>query len=364
MSKTTKIITIYDTTNYGNRLQNYAVQTVLEGLGFKTETIYFSKRPKIGRLIFYIKFLIQKMTGYRLTSNKDFWKYTAPRVIQFEKFNKKYIRSKAIKKIDDIDDADTEYFVVGSDQVWNPSWYIEGNLRKEMFLLSFAPPEKRICFSPSFGIDSMPEEWLPWFKEQFSKFPVITVREEAGARIVKELTDKDAEVTIDPTLMLDKTDWDKISACPDNIDCSKKYILTYFLGERTQRINDDLQQNASKLDAEIYNLVDKQESEFLNINPSEFIYLISNAELIMTDSFHACIFSFLYSKPFLLYRRQGKDEMMSRMDTLLKNFDLERKYVDSGLPNDFLEHDYSKGYKKLEEERIKVISILKKSMKL
>lgn len=98
-------------------------------------------------------------------------------------------------------------------------------------------------------------------------------------------------------------------------------------------------------------------------DPSEFIYLIANAKLVMTDSFHACVFSFLFNKPFLVYSREGSEgNMMSRMDTLLGKFDLKRKYVDSGLSNDIFECDYSNGYKQLVKERAKVEAFLHKSL--
>ena len=98
------------------------------------------------------------------------------------------------------------------------------------------------------------------------------------------------------------------------------------------------------------------------MGPSEFLYLIAHAELILTDSFHACVFSFIYERTFLVYNRQGTDNMMSRMQTLFTKFNLERKYVDSGLENDIFEYDYTVGKKRLVEEQKKVISFLKESM--
>lgn len=100
--------------------------------------------------------------------------------------------------------------------------------------------------------------------------------------------------------------------------------------------------------------------------PSEFIYLIEHASLVLTDSFHACVFSFLFNKPFLVYSRQSDnmENMMSRIETFLSKFHLERKYVNSGLINDVMECDYIEGFKQLEIERKKVIEFLKMSMKI
>ena len=97
--------------------------------------------------------------------------------------------------------------------------------------------------------------------------------------------------------------------------------------------------------------------------PREFLYLIDHADLVLTDSFHACVFSFIFGKPFRVYPREGKEtNMLSRINTLLKTFSLERKFSESGLKNDWLEHDYSAGYEALKTEREKAKQYLKSSI--
>ena len=77
-------------------------------------------------------------------------------------------------------------------------------------------------------------------------------------------------------------------------------------------------------------------------------------KIVLTDSFHACVFSILFNKPFLVYKRYSSEgDMMSRIKTLLETFKLERKYVDNGLDNDIFECDYEESYKILEIERQK-----------
>lgn len=354
------IVTIYDPIpNYGNRLQNYAVQIVLEKMGCVVETLSFEKSRLSSSQKF--KYLIQKMTHYKLGGNQEFWKLEVPRMISFEKFNKKYINTKRIKKIEQIGNAD--YFVVGSDQVWNPKWYRNSLLKKQIYLLTFVKRKQKICFSPSFSIDRLPDEWEEWFRHYLSDIPYISVREKAGAEIIRKLTGRKAEVTIDPTLMLDEADWNKIACKPENIDCNKNYILTYFLGGRSEQINKDLEKYGKQINADIYNLLDKNQEELYSVDPAGFIYLIAHARLVVTDSFHACVFSFIYNKPFLLYNRIGNEDMLSRMDTLFEIFDLKRKFVESGLENDILENNYKTGRIRLQEERKKVYQFLEKSMK-
>lgn len=358
--KKVTIVTIYDPVpNFGNRLQNYAVQNILENLNCQAETLSFEKPALTGKK--KLKALAQKLSNCSLPGEKDYWRNFPARVNTFARFNKTYIKTRRIRNIAQIRPMD--YYVLGSDQVWNPAWYHEGDMKKELFLLTFARPEQKVCFSPSFGVNELPEEWKPWFKEHLQTFPRLSVREEAGKQIIKDLIGQDAEILIDPTMMLDKSDWLQIAKKPKNIACDQPYILTYFIGGRSDRVNSDLHCMARQHHWQVYNLLDIAQSDLYVTGPSEFVYLISRAQLVLTDSFHACVFSFLFGKPFLVYDRQGTEgNMMSRMNTLLKTFHLERKCVDSGLPNDILECNYQHGYEVLASERQKVINYLKKAM--
>lgn len=352
------VVTIYDPTpNYGNRLQNYAVQHVLENMGCDVTTLSFEKENIT--FLMKLKYLVHRITFYHLTNSKNFWKLFYKKVLKFREFNKRYINTTRINNIGDIKQSD--YYVLGSDQVWNPSWYSSSALKKDLFLLTFCEDNKKVCFSPSFGVTSIPIEWVTWFKEYLGKIPHLSVREEAGAKIIRELTGKDADVLIDPTLMLSAADWNKIAETPKNIDCNKKYVLTYFLGGRSERVNAELKKYKN-MGYEVYNLLDESQPNVYITNPSHFIYLVSHADLILTDSFHACVFSFIYDKPFLVYSREGSERsMMSRLDTLLSKFDIQRKYIDSGLNNDVFEHDYAKGKKILSKEQEKVTEFLVKA---
>ena len=357
-----KIVTIYESEpNYGNRLQNYATYKTLRNFGFSPKTYMFEKSKVDFK--FYVKLLLQKLCCYKLKGDKFYWKYIALKYINFNKFNKKYIPTKKISQIKEINIDKEDFFVVGSDQVWNPKWYY--HLRKDMYLLTFARSEQKVCFAPSFGVTEIPEEWKDFYKTQLETFPKISVREKTGAEIVEQLIGRKAEVIIDPTLMLDDAQWSTIARKPHNVDFSKPYILTYFLGERSERIHCDIEKYAKENDMRVYNLLDNKQPEIYVSGPAEFLYLIKHSSLVMTDSFHACVFSFIFNKPFLVYSREGKgDYMFSRIDFLLETLDLKRKFVDSGLHNEIFECDYSKGNENLAYERKKAINFLKNSMNL
>lgn len=361
--KTATIITIYDPNpNYGNRLQNYATQQILKQEDFDVTTISFLQKTFTKKSL--IKYFVQAITGYRLPGDGIYWRCDAPRHISFERFNKKYIRTRNITSLQDIDNQ-SDYYVVGSDQVWNANWYSSNPLKKDMFLLTFTSPEKKVCMAPSFGISELPTEWEAFFREQLMTFTNLSVREHAGAELIYKLTGRKAEVVIDPTLMLDESEWLKIIEKPLKINCEKKYILTYFLGDRTDEQNRYVQKLAKENGLEVYNLLDVNSPQLYAVSPSEFLYLIKESTLVLTDSFHACAFSFLFKRPFLVYKRNGvENKMFSRIESLLDVLSLQRKFVDNNNPNDVFECDYVESYGRLEQERIRARSFLKKSMGL
>lgn len=356
------IITINELTpNYGNRLQNYASKTIFEQLGADVTTICFDKSPR-SVYILKTKEFLQKIFFYKLPGNLDYWKYDARKILVFEDFTKRYIPQQYITSCEHLAEK-YDYFAVGSDQVWNPNWYESNPLKKDLYLLTFARPEQKICMAPSFGIDELPDAWNDYFKKQLPTFPNLLVREKSGADLIYKLIGQHAEVVIDPTLLLTAEDWLKIAQKPQNIDCNKRYILTYFLGGRSETQDQYIQELAEKHNLAVYNLLDKSNRELFVVDPSEFVYLVAHAELVLTDSFHACVFAFLFNKPFQVFARGGtQTKMFSRIENLLEMFSLERKYVGSGLKNELFECDYEVAFEKLELERLKARTFLNRSL--
>ena len=221
---------------------------------------------------------------------------------------------------------------------------------------------KKICIALSFGVETIPVKWEKWFKEKLSTFNYLSVREEAGARIIKKLIGKKAEVVIDPTLVLEKDEWLKILKKPNSIK-DGAYVLTYFIGGMRSDVRKQLVNYASEKNLKIYNLLDDEQPDLYVTDPCELLYLILHASLVLTDSSHACVFSFLFSIPFYVYNRLGvKENMNSRIDTLLTLLKLNRKCEWSECSNDIWEHDYTEGCKALQGEREKAVLFLKKSL--
>lgn len=354
------VITIFDRNgNFGNKLQNYAVVKTYEKLGLECETIVLEKRITIVEILksyfhCFLRFLYNRkpiVHQYSLKRLKNYARFDG-----YLNLNYDYIKGKNISNSFD-------YFSVGSDQVWNPNFYSYDIKRKDTYFLTFTDSNKKICFSPSFGIDKIPKEWEEWFAQQLRTFRYLSVREHSGANIIKELIGRNASALIDPTLMLKADEWEKISKKPEKVDCSKPYLLTYFLGDCELLEQHNIEKISRNYGMRVYNLLNVYQPLLYTIGPEEFLYLISHASFIATDSFHACVFSFLFNKPFIVYDRKEKNNNMnSRILNFLSTFKLNRKYVNSGLDNDIWEHDYSEGYKQLEIERKKAIDFLKKAL--
>ena len=353
MKRKVAILTINDDTNYGNRLQNFAVQEVLKKHNLDCWTI----RNEIGKYGIY--FYIQKIKDFiKIFIKKD--KITK-RYLEFKKFDKKirysqykidkkHIPSKLYSKYD--------VFFTGSDQVWNPTF----DRFSDIDLLSFAPREKRVSFSASFGINEIPEKYKEDFAKELKKFKNISVREERAKEIVKELTERnDVEVLVDPTMLLTKEDWNKIVKKPQQLK-TDKYIINYFLGELSEEKRKKIEKIAKENNCEIINILDIN-SPFYQTGPSEFLYLEKNAFLVCTDSFHSTIFAILFNRPFIVFDREDNIvKMNSRLETLLKKFDLEDRWYSGVINNELLKVDYSKAYEILEEERKKSDDFLKTAL--
>lgn len=348
------IITMYDNNNFGNRLQNYAVQESLRKLNTETISIKYERdyetkaKHKIKNIIRYFKWFVIKKHKYN-------------KLNLFKKFNKDLnITNKMYncKNIKNIDERTINYYVVGSDQVWNPNF---GRLT-DIELLEFTDKPK-IAFSASFGISELPEEHKEKTRVTLKKFKAISVREDAGKEIINELgIDKDVEVLVDPTMLLSAEEWDRVSNKPKNIKDGEKYILNYFLGKLPEEWDKEIKRIAKENDCKIINILDENDSYFVS-GPSEFLYLEKNAFLVCTDSFHSSVFSIIYDTPFVVFNRKDKHvSMNSRLDTLLSKFGLENRKFNGSISDDLLKCDYSNAKKILEKEKEKSKKFLCKAL--
>ncbi len=372
--KRVAIITINDYNNYGNRLQNYATQEVVKTLGFKVKTIVNKSIYKNNNSI--VNNLIEKVQKNNNRSNKDKYKLVITKIWNWLNRKTQFERTKVFKEFTNNYISETDYcisddnipedlsdrfdfFITGSDQVWNPIFRLGSFIN----FLTFAPKHKRIAYAPSFGISVIPEEYVENYSLWLSQIENLSVREEVGAQIIKELTGRDAIVLVDPTIMLSKAKWLSISKEAPNKP-KKPYLLTYFIGEISKEKKKRIGQIAFANKLEIINLVDFKDKNSYITGPSEFIDYINSTNIFFTDSFHGAVFSILLEKPFIIFDRiEDMVSMNSRIDTLLLNFNLNsRKWKSTRNGIDIFNIDYSHVTPILESERKKALNYLEEAL--
>ena len=319
------VVTIYDMTNYGNRLQNYAVCKSFEKAGVYAETLICEKRVNLLERI--KRRILSEIHALTLPlypiSDLGYIRWC-----KFEKFTRKNIPTRVFYTEDlclpkEINNEYTE-FVAGSDQKWNyefPGRFGNYELHSKDYFLTFANKSKRNSLAASFGITDISEEWEQRYCDWLNSFKNLSVRESTAVELIQKLIGKTAKILIDPTMYLTAEEWRKISSKPKQVDFSKPYLLEYFLSADSN-LNDEIQIMAKNLKLKRYKLWDISEKNLFIVGPDEFLYLIEHATLICTDSYHAAVFSIIFKKPFIIYNRGN---MNSRINTLLQMFELEER---------------------------------------
>ena len=375
--KKAAILTITDYVNYGNRLQNYAAQELLKSFGLEVQSIANvaiperrTKLPINQRIINALKLspltLLYKVIE-KINDRKNKEKYQQGQIAKeksFREYSLKYMQETdfVINRYNFPHDLGEryDYFFVGSDQIWNP------NIRygSSLDFLTFAPKEKRIALSPSFGVSTIPDEFTDCYGEWLSEMNFLSVREQAGADLIKKLTGREAPVLVDPTLMLTKEQWLAVSETGRKKP-AKAYLLTYFIGALSAKRKKILNEIAALKGLEIVQLACLDDIKRYDANPGEFVDYINSASIVCTDSFHAIIFSIQMEKPFVVFDREGKSApMSSRIETLLAKFNFEsRKYSTLQNSTDIFRIDFSHVPEILKNERSKVNDYLKAVLK-
>ena len=349
------IITLVGNNNYGNRLQNYALVKAIRKQGdYEISTIWYNPWNKTIK-DFFKKDIFSFMYGLNnYVRRKSFVKFSNSFTYPTKKT---YYLNDNLKVLDNLYDS----FIIGSDQIWNYEFCNDfGNFEFAMF----ADTKKCSSYSASFGISSIPDNKKSVYKNGLLHLNKISVREDAGAKIVKELTGREAKVVLDPTMLLTADEWEQVEVKP-NTKLPRKYILTYFLGNKTEQQNKEINELSQKYNLEIISLNDKSQQEYYKCGPSEFVYLFHHSELVFTDSFHACVFSILFNKPFFVFDRNeaGITSMNSRLDTLLNKFNLTAQKVNSvANVDDLFKINYNNTIEILNSERKYSYEFLKSAL--
>lgn len=354
------IVTIMDYTNYGNRLQNYAVSHVLQdrfgcegvSLAAVNEKAFYN-----GNYIAWLKDQIAKKCCVVPTFAEKKWGPNITRWANFRNWSKRYIPTRNFyehKALPESLNQEYDMFFAGSDQIWN--YHFSSN-RFDDYFLRFSEDKKKAAICGSFGVEEIPDEWKQTYIDGLSGFAHISVREDAGAGIVKELLGRDVPVLIDPVMLLSREEWLKVAKKP-RVDVSKPYILKYYLGDEAEE--EKLDQWAKENGYEVYELMNDRIPELYSAGPGEFISLIANASLVASDSFHCIAFSVIFRKPFVVYARLGSGNYMtSRLDTLLRKFGFENRWKHLLKPEEYLACDHSHTDEIMSREQEKALNYIR-----
>ncbi len=360
------ILTFHCAHNYGAVLQCYALQETLQSLGHEVEIIDY--RPEYllapyrnfalnryhdSNLFLIIKHLVEEVVLFhkRIRRNKAFSSFIEENLLLSAKFEG--------RRIPDSYDA----YVVGSDQIWNPS--LTGGEFEPLYLADFQfdkLDKKSIAYAASMGKMNFPDDKSEcYFRNCLNGFDAVSVRESALADFIHEHTGLKTDVVLDPTLLADSRIWDRIARKPD---VCGKYVLVYQVGKSADAVR--IAENvARQLGAEVIEMSSwmspkpsRRKKQCLS--PSEFVGMVKYAECVVTTSFHGTAFSAIFRKPFYCIRQGGGVD--SRSESLLRMLGLEERLVEKDFNPIFESVDYSGVDELLENQRKLSLNFIKESL--
>lgn len=358
----------YKSKNYGGNLQAYALcEFIKKEFKCDVEQISFDKKGDNK-----IKYFILKMMGYvKHYKTLLFVNKICKRHSMILKFNKK-IKHSIPYSNSTIYKTNTKYdiFITGSDQVWNPIAVCPA------YLLDFVNEDKiKLSYAASLAVNELSSKTKEMYKKSLNTYNAISVRENNSIELLKDITDKNIKCVLDPTLLLSRDEWDEVC---EEYTIPDKYVFCYFLGDDMSH-RKIAYQYCHKRNFKIvtfphihgiYRACDDSFGDYAlyDVSPSHFLSLIKNAEAVITDSFHACVFSIIYKKEFFVFERRTKKSMGSRIYTLTELFDMKERYLDTEdkMSLNYIEKlnpiDYDKDFKEFEKVKMKSIEFLKANL--
>lgn len=370
--KTVGLTTCY-VDNFGACLQAYALQTTIEKMGYRCEIIPYTPKRALKQYRYPVRVAI-KIRNKLKALYSDEYKFDNLRSQKFQKFRQKYLNFGKGRYIQEktlySNPPQYDYYVTGSDQIWNPLLY--GDKNNKIYFLDFAPKgKKRIAYAPSIGVDKIPSTCEKEMGELIDAFSAVSVREMAGKEIVELVSQKPCRVVLDPTLLLSAKEWSKVAS---KCLIEKPYIFCYLFGN-SEYIGDFVKEVKQQLDLEIV-VVPFTSREYRSehtilkeVGPEDFLSLIKNAELVVTDSFHATAFSINFNTPFYtLYRNTKSDvnNMNSRVISILDMMGLTERLIpdNSHFPSKIVaDCDFSSANRALTERRKEDYAFLENALK-
>lgn len=385
------IVTYVRTDNYGAELQGYALQKKLNLMGYDAEVINIDKveidaatfremalkgivrrlkRNPISGMASIIHIAVNMLRNKWMGGVNDGGAVSsrqARRQDAFKEFWLNAIRHSPYVPLSELYDSEVakkyDVLIAGSDQIWN---YTRTSYLDPYFL-TFAPKGvRKLSYAASFSISNIPESRQEQYRQLINNIDQISVREAEGVDIVRQLTGRDAELVLDPTLLLEKEEW--MGVASGRININEPYVLTYSLNS-SKGYWKIVTSYAKKYGLKIVNLrhdfrdndIPAYQMDVFDAGPREFLYLIAHASLVITNSFHGTIFSINFGVPFLSVINRIS-ETNSRILSILNALGLNAQLMYDDTPdlNRPVSLDYTVAHATLSVERAKSIDFLNK----
>lgn len=332
------VLTLRFHSNFGFIMQAYAMQYVIKQLGHEPYTYYTKvvEEKRINKAKQVIKNcllkLIRKYNGPVIPhwpTNEDYEiidTYTNQFVFDNIALTPYF---SSIKELERYDHRCFEAFIVGSDQVWRE----EFSLNIPTYYFDFVKhPAKKISYAASFGVSKIdyPKSLINKCKRLIRDFSFVSVREKEGVTICRENFGVDAVQVLDPTMLVDDKQYSSL-ADKSTKKYPDKYIITYILDE-TNKSTEFVAKLSKQLDLPVVNILSYKKGKIVTPYPSIYDILkgFRDADFIVTDSFHASVFSILFNRQFCVLKNPYRG--ISRITTLLNTFCISDRIVDDTLP--------------------------------
>ena len=373
------IVTLHTGYNYGSSLQALASKLFYKKLNYEGVVLGYSNSLVKGRDIRIEKLVVmflrtfwrpqlfkKTFLTYTNSLNKEISEKSKEKFLEFANNNLKVKKLSKKEMITFGKSTEVLAIVCGSDQIWNSTAiYID-----PFYYLKFFPKNKRMAYAPSFGKSIIPDYNRKIITKNLKGINYLSVREIEGQKIIKELLGIEVEVLLDPTLLLEKYEWEAIGIG----EYREKYVVFYFLDTPTKETLSKLKiliEDGIKIISIPY-IHENIKKEFSNIfsydiGPLEFINLIKNSEKVYTDSYHGMLFSINFNKEFFIFERNygAAHNQSSRIESILSILDINDRFYkekDSQLKNRSIKWDVVN--EKLEVQRQKskkyILDCLKK----
>lgn len=336
MRKQIGIVTYCQGTNYGSILQAFAMRKILERKGFDVCFLVYKNSMLNKRKLF-------NLFMYLFTKPKSVYKYMRNIIHnhskkensfsnnRIEEFARKELQINVFgwKQLEAFARQDsTKCCICGSDQIWNMlALYIDPSK-----FLRFAPRNKRIAYAPSFGETVVPKFMREIMKKYLSSIPKISIREDSGQEIVKELIGVEVPVVLDPVFLLQNRDWQNLIAAGEQ---DEPYIILYFLNKPSNLAVENILELKKQYNCKVC-IFNEKYTEFSSIvdevivaDPLEFVRIIANARIVCTDSFHGTAFSIIMHTNFFTFERQYKAKHGNgdRITSILSKVGLQDRFI-------------------------------------